>query len=113
MADGAAFTKAGAVPASTNAIRRAPRAPVVRVSKPFLALAWLVERPGDRWFCAQGDTVLFGTAADAAAFKQRLMNALPPERRTRSGEPERVKEGGKHVDPRERASRTTTGFQNL
>jgi hypothetical protein len=39
-------------------------------------LAWLVERPGDRWFYAQGDNYAFETAADAAAFKQWLMSAL-------------------------------------
>ncbi|WP_225910221.1 hypothetical protein [Brevundimonas pondensis] len=48
------------------------RGPEVRAK----ILAWLVERPGDRWFYAQGDNYAFETAADAAAFKQWLMSAL-------------------------------------
>lgn len=39
-------------------------------------LAWLEKRPGDRWFYVQGDNYAFETAADAAAFKQWLMDAL-------------------------------------
>lgn len=48
------------------------RGPEVRAK----ILAWLVERPGDRWFYAQGDNYAVETAADAAAFKQWLMSAL-------------------------------------
>lgn len=39
-------------------------------------LAWLVERPGDRWFYAQGDNYAFETAADGATFKQWLVSAI-------------------------------------
>lgn len=48
------------------------RGPEVRAQ----ILAWLIERPGDRWFYAQGDNYAFETATDAAAFKQWLMDAL-------------------------------------
>lgn len=46
------------------------RGPEVRAQ----IIAWLVKRPGDRWFYAQGDN--YETAADAGAFKQWLVGAL-------------------------------------
>lgn len=39
-------------------------------------LDWLEKRPGEGWFFANGDNYAFGTAADAAAFKQWLMSAI-------------------------------------
>ncbi len=39
-------------------------------------LAWLENRPSGGWFYAKGDHYTFGTAADAAAFKQWLMSAV-------------------------------------
>lgn len=39
-------------------------------------LAWLEKRPSEGWFYAKGDNYTFGTAADAAAFKQWLMSAI-------------------------------------